>query len=112
MILKHYSDIPPMPATEGPGIMIRWLISKSDGAENFAMRLFELEPGASSPFHHHPEEHEVYILEGQGEIRTAQGLVPLKSGDFIFILPEETHQLTNTANTTLRFICLIPLYAA
>jgi quercetin dioxygenase-like cupin family protein len=28
---------------------IRWLISKEDGAENFAMRIFEIEPGGGIP---------------------------------------------------------------
>ena len=27
------------------GVEIRWLISKDDGADNFAMRMFELKPG-------------------------------------------------------------------
>ena len=47
---------------------IRWLISKEDGAENFAMRMFELEPGGHTPLHTHPQEHEVFVLEGQGTL--------------------------------------------
>ena len=30
-------------------VTIRWLISKDDGAPNFAMRLFDMEPGGHSP---------------------------------------------------------------
>ena len=41
---------------------VRWLISKVDGAENFAMRLFEIQPGGHSPYHQHDWEHEVFIL--------------------------------------------------
>ena len=29
-------------------VEIRWLISKEDGAENFAMRMFEIQPGGYS----------------------------------------------------------------
>ena len=73
------------------------------------MRLFELQPGASSPYHHHPHEHEVYVLGGQGELRSARDRQPLREGDFIFILPDEMHQLINVGADPLRFICLIPL---
>ena len=45
---------------------IRWLISKADGAENFEMRMFELQPGGFTPLHTHPHEHEVFVVEGQG----------------------------------------------
>ena len=45
-------------------VEIRWLISKEDGAENFAMRMFELQPGGHTPLHTHPHEHEVFIVEG------------------------------------------------
>ena len=48
------------------GVGIRWLISKEDGAENFAMRMFELERGGHTPLHTHPHEHEVFIVEGEG----------------------------------------------
>ncbi|MHC4706343.1 MAG: cupin domain-containing protein, partial [Planctomycetota bacterium] len=40
-------------------VEIRWLISKEDGAEDIAMRMFELKPGGHTPLHTHPQEHEV-----------------------------------------------------
>jgi quercetin dioxygenase-like cupin family protein len=45
---------------------IRVLISTDDGAENFAMRMFEVQPGGHTPWHTHPNEHEVFIVEGHG----------------------------------------------
>ena len=35
------------PATM-PGVKIRWVIDQKRGAENFSMRVFELEPGAAT----------------------------------------------------------------
>jgi quercetin dioxygenase-like cupin family protein len=49
-------------------VKVRWLITKEIGAENFAMRLFEIEPGGYTPLHSHPWEHEVFILEGEGVV--------------------------------------------
>lgn len=109
MIVKHYTDVPSAPVTEAPGISIRWLISRPEGAPNFAMRLFELQPGASSPHHHHGEEHEVFILAGEGHVEGKGGLRPVKAGDFVFVPPDEMHQFNNTGQDILRFICLIPL---
>ena len=48
------------------GVEVRWLISKDDGAENFAMRMFELGGGGHTPLHTHPHEHEVFVVEGEG----------------------------------------------
>lgn len=41
------------------------LIDESDGAPNFAMRRFVLEPGAEVPRHTNEVEHEQYVLEGE-----------------------------------------------
>ena len=48
------------------GVDIRRLVSRDDGAPNFAMRMFELAPGGHTPLHAHPHEHEVFIVEGEG----------------------------------------------
>lgn len=85
------------------GVRIRQLISEKDGAENFFMRLFEVEHGAPSPpAHAHPWEHEIYILEGQGLVIGDNGEKPFKTGDVIFIPPNERHQLKQQG--ALRFI--------
>jgi len=64
----HYTEVElEEPSEKGlKDIRVRWLISKKDGAENFAMRLFEIQPGGYSPLHQHNWEHEVFILEGNG----------------------------------------------
>ena len=84
-------------------VRIKWGISKKDGAENFYMRVIEVEPGAQGPpLHDHPYEHEMYILEGQGFVVGEESEKPFKSGDVIFIPPDEKHQLKFEGG--LRFI--------
>jgi quercetin dioxygenase-like cupin family protein len=51
-------------------VRIRKLITKHIGANNFVMRLFEIEPEGNTPLHTHPWEHEVFILEGEGAVLT------------------------------------------
>ena len=87
---------------------IRWLITKEDGAENFAMRLFEIQPGGHTPLHQHDWEHEVFIVKGSGEIHDKTTGYPFKQGDVVFVKPMEWHQFVNTGKEVLQFICVIP----
>lgn len=95
--------------TEGAvGVKVRWLITKEMGAENFAMRVFEVEPNGYTPLHKHQWEHESFILEGEGQLFDGERNLPLKSADIVFIPSNELHQFINSGKTTLKFICLIP----
>ncbi len=90
------------------GLKVRWLITREDGAENFAMRLFELEPQGYSPHHTHDWEHEVYVLEGRGVIKIGDVEHEVEPGYFAFIPPNEPHSIINRGDKPLRFLCLIP----
>jgi quercetin dioxygenase-like cupin family protein len=107
---EHYTDVKQeIPKEKGvKDTTIRWLISKNDGAENFAMRLFEIEPGGHTPYHQHDWEHEIFILEGKGIAKSKDAEVTIKQGDILFIEPNEWHQMKNTNNTLMKVICLIP----
>ena len=89
-------------------VKVRWLISKKDGAENFAMRLFEIEPGGYTPLHQHDWEHEVFILEGSGFTRNKTDEESFKKGDFFYVPQMEWHQFINNGKEKLKFLCLIP----
>jgi len=105
----HYRDVEAKDADEGASkLKVRWLITKDMGAENFAMRFFEMEPEGYSPFHSHPWEHEVFILEGEGIVVGGGEERKFRTGDVIFVPPNEKHQFRNTGETTVKFLCLIP----
>ena len=88
---------------------MRWVISERDGAQNFAMRVFEMAPGGHSPYHSHSWEHEVFILKGTASLVRGEGdAVSCSEGTVIFIAPNERHQFKNLADESLEFICLIP----
>ncbi len=87
---------------------VRWLVDAHDGAPTFAMREFEVAPGGHTPRHHHPYEHEIYVLEGDGEIFENDTPHPLKKGDVIYVAPDEVHQFRNTGDSPLKFLCLVP----
>jgi len=90
------------------GVSIRWAIGENVGAPNFYLRVIQLEAGAATGYHQHPWEHEVYVLEGHGAARDAQGETPIVSGSCIYVAPNELHQFINRGDEPLRFICVIP----
>jgi quercetin dioxygenase-like cupin family protein len=95
--------------TEGAvKVKVRWLITKEMGAKNFAMRVFEVEPNGYTPLHNHSWEHEIFVLEGNGQLFDGEKTISLKPADTVFVPPNERHQFKNSGQTTLKFICLIP----
>lgn len=87
---------------------VRWLVDEKDGAPNFAMRQFDVAPGGFTPRHSHPYEHEVFVLEGEGEILDGDAPRALRPGTVVFVAPDEVHQFRNTGTSPLRFLCLVP----
>lgn len=106
----HYTDVSAeIPDVDGAkDVKIRWLISKKDGANNFAMRLFDIEPNGHTPLHQHDWEHEVFIVSGSGELRDQTKKEPCKKGDVVFVPSGEWHQFYNTSSELLQIICVIP----
>ncbi len=96
-------------AMEGAvGCTVRWLVGQAEGAPNFAMRQFEVAPGGHTPRHEHPYEHEVFVLEGTGQVFEGDTPHELRPGSVVYVRPSEVHQFRNTGSTTLKFLCLVP----
>jgi quercetin dioxygenase-like cupin family protein len=109
MKIFHYKNVTAENA-EGKSskVKVRWLINKEIGAENFAMRMFEIEQGGYTPFHIHNWEHEVFILEGEGLLIADDEERFFRAGDVVFISPNEKHQFRNTGKSLVKILCLIP----
>ena len=111
MKIAHYTGIEASQVKEegAQGVTIRWLISETDGAPNFAMRLFEVESGGQTPLHSHSWEHEVYILNGEGVVWKEGNEVAVRSGTAVYVPQNEKHCFKNTGRERLQFLCLIPI---
>jgi len=94
---------------DAPGVLHRVVIGADDGAPRFAMRVFEVRSGSSTPFHSHWWEHEVFVLSGEGIVKGDRNEKSVGEGTVVFVAPNEEHCFTNTGNDVLRFICMIPL---
>jgi len=106
----HYSEVSREKVeNEGSkGITVRRLITREDGAKNFAMRFFELEPGGHTPLHSHDWEHEVFVLDGKGSVICGDSEADITPGYVVFIPPNVKHCFRNLAEQKLSFLCLIP----
>ncbi len=67
-------------------------------------------PGKRScPYHFHYAQEEMFvILEGEGTLRVAGELVPIRSGDVLFIPPgpEYPHQIINSSAAPLKYLSI------
>ena len=104
--VRDFRDVEAQAALEG--VTMRVVIGPDEGAPLFNMRVFEVQPGHASPHHQHWWEHEVFVLSGQGIVKTDQGEIPISHGSTVFVPRSEMHQFHNTGDDVLRFICLIP----
>ena len=85
------------------------MVGRDDGAPTFALRHFVVHPGGHSPLHRHNYEHEVYIVEGEGEAECAGEVRSVQSGDVLFIPANDLHQFRNRSARDFRFLCLVPV---
>jgi len=108
MKLKRYADVKPGTYDGIPdGVQLREMITAEDGAPNFTLRVFDVEAGASTPFHSHAWEHEVFVVQGTGRVKTEDRETAFQVGDSVYIAPTEKHCFI--ADVPARFICVVPI---
>ena len=110
MITGHFTEVKEeKPQMAGMQATTRWLIAEKEGAPHFAMRVIEIKrKGETIPLHRHDYEHEVFVIEGQGNVLSRGGTTPVAYGNFVFVPANEEHGFENTGDVPFRFICVIP----
>ncbi|MUV58599.1 cupin domain-containing protein [Halogeometricum sp. CBA1124] len=84
------------------------LVDASDGAPNFAIRRFVLEPGASVPKHTNEVEHEQYVLSGQYTVGIEGEEYEVAAGDSLLIPAGAVHWYRNDSEVEGTFLCAVP----
>jgi len=107
--MKVHNYLDTQTIEDAPGVLRRVVIGTDDGAPTSVMRVFEVKPGSSTPFHSHSWEHEVFVLSGKGIVKGRGEENSIGEGVVVFIAPNEEHCFTNAGSDLLRFICVIPL---
>lgn len=99
----------PLSMEGADGVAMQVMVGRNDGAPNFALRHFCVQPGGHTPRHQHNYEHEVYIVEGTATVECDGARHRVSAGDVLFVEPNRMHQFVNDGNGPLRFLCLVPV---
>ena len=76
--MHDWHEVESQDAPGFPGVSLRWVISEREGAGRFAMRVFDVQPGAEIPLHDHWYEQEMFVLEGEGVAGTSDSETPMR----------------------------------
>jgi mannose-6-phosphate isomerase-like protein (cupin superfamily) len=93
--------------TTKDGSEIRELLADRNSCiVNQSLAEARLPSGGSTTPHYHPITEEIYyILEGRGAMRIGEETRAVTVGDAIAIPPGAEHQITNSGDTVLKFLC-------
>lgn len=95
------ADVAPA-SVEAPGVTVRPLKQ----VEDVHLKVLDVEPGGSTPFHTHVHAHEGVVMTGRGALRLADGRRPLAPGDVFTVAPGAIHAIEAADDEPLRFACM------
>lgn len=85
-------------------------LGRATGARGIGCSWYEVPPGKTAfPNHYHcANEEAIYVLEGSGMLHIGADQVAVGPGDYMTfpVGPAHTHQLLNTGETPLRYLCM------
>jgi quercetin dioxygenase-like cupin family protein len=85
------------------------LISEADGAPNFELRKYVVEPGVEVGRHRNTIEHEQYVLAGEYTIGIGDEEFRISSGHSVFIPAGTVHWYRNETDVPAKYLCIVPI---
>ena len=107
-LLKRAEDVEYQEQDAADGMYRGVLVGPDDGAENYAMRRFRLDPGTEVPRHTNRVEHEQYVLSGSYVVGIEDEEYVVEPGDSLFIPGGTVHWYRNESEEPVSFICVVP----
>lgn len=106
----NIAEIEPRGFTKGERFALQTRpLGRATGARGIGCSLYEVPPGRTAfPNHYHcANEESIYVLEGSGTLRIGEDTVEVGPGDYATfpVGPGHTHQLLNTGDNPLRYLC-------
>lgn len=105
MDIKNIEEVPSFTTKDGSEIR-ELLAYRNSNIRNQSLAEARLPVGGATDPHYHPKTEEIYyILSGTGKMQIAADVTEVGPGDAIAIPPGAPHQITNTGDETLVFLC-------
>ena len=105
MDIRNIADAEPFTSKDGSEIR-ELLAHRNSCIEKQSLAEARLPVGCSTTPHFHPQTEEIYyILEGVGKMQIGDQLRDVVVGDAIAIPAGARHQITNSGDQTLKFLC-------
>lgn len=110
-LIRNFNEVPLTQLLREPHYDAKGArLAQGTAARKLGASVDILAPGKRGcPYHlHHAQEEMFVILEGTGTLRVAGELLPLRSGDVIFIPPgpDYPHQILNTSDAPLKYLSI------
>jgi uncharacterized cupin superfamily protein len=110
-LIRNFNDVPLQDERREPLYQSQSArLGTGTAAQKLGASVDIVPPGKRScPYHFHYAQEEMFVVvEGQGTLRVAGQMLPIKSGDVIFIPPgpEYPHQIINTSNAPLKYLSI------
>lgn len=102
-VVEQRYDAPDVVATTG-----KVLVGPQEGAPDFRIRYFRVEPGGNTSLDRHPHDHGVLILHGQATVLLGDREVTVGPRDVVYVPGDEVHQFRAVGEEPLGFLCVIP----
>ena len=107
-LIRRSEDIKYEDVGAAEGMRKGVLVDENRGAPNFAIRRFELDPGAEVPEHTNEVEHEQYVLSGEYVVGIDDQEHTVSEGDSLLIPAGVVHWYRNESDDPGAFICAVP----
>ena len=110
-LIRNFNDVPLTHMVRDPHYDAHGArLARGTAARKLGASIDVLAPGKRGcPYHlHHAQEEMFIIVEGNGTLRVAGEMLPLKVGDVVFIPagPEYPHQILNTSDAPLKYMSI------
>jgi quercetin dioxygenase-like cupin family protein len=106
--VKRADDVDYEELSAAEGVEKAVILDESDGAPNFRMRRYRLEPGAEVPKHTNGVEHEVHTVRGEYVVGFEGEEHVVSEGDSLLIPAGCVHWFRNESGETSAFVCMVP----
>lgn len=105
MDVRNIGDVPAFTTKDGSEIR-ELLNERNSGIRAQSLAEARLPPGGRTMRHYHPRAEEIYyVLAGTARMEIAGEVREIVPGDAVAIPPGQPHQIMNTGDVVLQFLC-------